>query len=71
MVVDIDTGAFEVAADDLSASRQMLAKHPGAVLYGLRVGQRAAYRIGAMAMLWGTRIVIEAQDNGSVEIEML
>ena len=46
VVVDIESGAFEIAADDLSATKLLLAKRPSAVLYGLRIGQRAAYRLG-------------------------
>ena len=46
VVVDIETGEFEVDADDLAATKRALAKRPGAVLYGLRVGSPAAYRLG-------------------------
>ena len=47
LVVDITTGRYEIADDDLVASDRMLSKNPDAVLYGLRIGQPAAYRIGS------------------------
>lgn len=47
LVVDVTTGEYEVAEDDLQASDRALAKNPDAVLYGLRIGEPAAYRIGA------------------------
>ena len=46
VVMDIETGDFELDADDLSATKRALAKRPGAVLYGLRIGSPAAYRLG-------------------------
>ncbi|CAN5545429.1 MAG: hypothetical protein M3494_02920 [Actinomycetota bacterium] len=51
VVVDITTGSYELDADDLAASDRALAKNPDAVLYGLRIGDRAAYRIGGVAEL--------------------
>jgi hypothetical protein len=44
-VVDIESGDYEVADDDLSASDRMLARRPDAKLYGLRVGRDYAYRL--------------------------
>jgi hypothetical protein len=46
IVVDIETGDYEVDRDDLAATKRALSKHPNAVLYGLRVGSPAAYRLG-------------------------
>ncbi len=46
LVVDVTTGEYEVAEDDLTASDLALGKNPDAVLYGIRVGEPAAYRIG-------------------------
>lgn len=46
LVVDIESGDYEVADDDLSASDRMLARKPDARLYGLRVGRDYAYRLG-------------------------
>lgn len=47
VVVDIETGAFEVDSDDLAATKRALAKRPDAVLYGLRVGYPTSYRLGS------------------------
>lgn len=46
LVLDIETGDYEIDAEDLQASLRMLSKRPAAVLYGLRIGHRAAYRMG-------------------------
>ncbi len=48
LVMDIETGEYELDRDDLAAAKQMLAKHPDAILYGLRIGHRAAYRLGGL-----------------------
>ncbi len=47
LVLDIETGDYEIDADDLAATKRALARRPDAVLYGLRIGYPAAYRIGA------------------------
>jgi len=46
VVIDIESGDFEMDEDDLQATKRMLAKQPGAVLYGLRVGYPTAYTLG-------------------------
>jgi hypothetical protein len=46
LVLDIKTGAYEIDADDLVATKRALAKDPNAVLYGVRIGSPTAYRIG-------------------------
>jgi hypothetical protein len=46
VVVDIETGDYEIDADDLAATKRALAKRPDAVLYGLRIGYPTAYRLG-------------------------
>jgi hypothetical protein len=46
LIVDIETGEYEIDSDDLSATKRALAKRPEAVLYGLRIGYPAAYRLG-------------------------
>ena len=47
VVVDIETGAYEIDADDLAATKRALAKRPDAVLYGVRIGYPTAYRLGS------------------------
>ena len=46
LVLDIETGEYAIDQDDLAATKQVLAKCPDAVLYGLRIGHSAAYRLG-------------------------
>jgi hypothetical protein len=38
VVIDVETGEYEVDTDSLGASKRALAKHTGALLYGVRVG---------------------------------
>jgi hypothetical protein len=51
VVIDIETGDYELDIDDLVATKQALAKRPGAVLYGLHIGSSAAYRFGGGVMV--------------------
>ena len=44
--LDVDTGAFEVADDTLTASRQLLARHPDAQIWCVRIGHPAVHRFG-------------------------
>lgn len=46
VVIDIDSGDFEVAADHLTAARRARAKHPDGALFAVRVGYPALARIG-------------------------
>lgn len=45
VIIDIETGEYEIDDDALTASKRALAKHPGAAIYGLRVGSRYMYEI--------------------------
>ena len=47
VVIEIESGAYEVNADDLAATKRLLANCPDAVIYGLRIGFPTAYRIGS------------------------
>ncbi len=46
LVLDIETGDYEIDAEDLPATLRVLAKRPAAILYGLRLGYPTAYRLG-------------------------
>jgi hypothetical protein len=46
IVIDIETGSYEIDSNGLAASRRLLAKHPGAALYGARIGYDAVYSLG-------------------------
>jgi hypothetical protein len=46
VVIDIETGEYEVDEDDLQATKRALAKRSEAVLYGVRIGYPTAYTLG-------------------------
>lgn len=50
LVVDIETGEYEIDADDLTALQRARSRNPDAALYILRVGHPAAYRIGGSSL---------------------
>lgn len=49
VVIDIDTGAFEIADDEMTASERLLARVPDAQVWMRRVGAPHARRFGAQA----------------------
>lgn len=48
LAIDVDSGEYEVAGEDLIATKRLLARCPQAVVYGLRIGHPAAYRLGGV-----------------------
>ena len=51
VVIDVETGDYEVDAGDAAATRRLLQRRPTAVTYGIRVGHRAAYsHVGGFLM---------------------
>jgi hypothetical protein len=48
VAIDIETGAFEVAKDSLTASDRLLEKYPDAQIRFVRIGHRAVHRIGSV-----------------------
>jgi hypothetical protein len=44
--IDIETGDYEIADDSLVTAKRLLAKHPGAAIYGMRIGYNAVYAVG-------------------------
>lgn len=46
LVVDVRTGEYEMDEDDSVAFDRALEKNPKAILYGIRIGEPAAYRLG-------------------------
>lgn len=49
LVLDIETGEYEIDQDDLAATKRVTERCPNAVLYGLRIGYPAAYRLGGFS----------------------
>jgi len=48
VAIDIETGAFEVAKDSLTASDRLLQRYPEAQIWFVRIGHRAVHRIGSV-----------------------
>jgi len=46
LVLDIETGDYEIDADDVIAVQQAKTKHPEAAFYIVRIGSPTAYRLG-------------------------
>jgi len=49
LVLDIETGEYEMDTSEVAALKRAKAKNPGAALYILRVGYSTAYRVGNIA----------------------
>ena len=47
VLIDIETGDYEMDMDELAASDRLLARHPDAQVWLIRVGSRYARRFGA------------------------
>ena len=50
VAIDIETGAFEVADDIVTASEHLLAKYHDAQTWFMRIGHRAVYHFGARSL---------------------
>ena len=46
VALDVDTGAFEVADDTLTAAHRLLARHADAQIWCVRIGHPAVHRFG-------------------------
>lgn len=51
LVINVETGEYEMDADEVAAGKRAKAKYPQAALFSMRVGYRAAYRLGAHSAL--------------------
>ena len=45
IVINVETGEYEMDKDDIAATNRAFARFPDAPLFTLRVGERAAYRL--------------------------
>jgi hypothetical protein len=50
VAIDIETGAFEVADEIVTASDLLLSKYPDAQTWFIRIGHRAVYHFGARSL---------------------
>jgi hypothetical protein len=46
VAIDIDTAAFEVADNSITASKKLLTRYPDAQIWCIRIGYRAVHRFG-------------------------
>jgi len=46
VLIDIETGDYEIDADEMAASDRLLARHPMGQIWMRRVGSRCAHRFG-------------------------
>jgi hypothetical protein len=44
--VDIETGDYEIDDDPIKAADRLFSRHPGAAIYGARIGYNAVYAVG-------------------------
>jgi hypothetical protein len=51
--IDIETGDYEIGDDLLQTGDRLLARHPGAAIYGLRIGHKAVYTLGGATISAG------------------
>jgi hypothetical protein len=51
VAIDIETGAFEVSDNVVTASEQLLARLPDAQTWFIRIGHQAVYHFGAKPFL--------------------
>lgn len=47
LIINVETGEYEMDASDLAASRRARDRFPNAPLFTMRIGFPAAYRLGA------------------------
>lgn len=60
VVIDVTTGDYEVADDDLTATTRLFERNPEAMTWGELVGHSAAYRMGGNSLSF----TVEAQPSG-------
>ena len=47
VIIDVDSGDYEVDRQALAASARLRQRRPNAVSYGIRIGYKAAYTLGS------------------------
>ena len=51
LVINVETGEYEMDADDLAAGERAKARFPDAPLFTMRIGYSAAYRLGGRSLI--------------------
>src|SRR6266568_1179111 len=82
--IDVDTGDYEIDDDLIKAGDRSLARHPGASLYGARIGYDAVYAVSVLhvavlaigdrpllgtALLDGYNLSVDFVASGDVRIQ--
>jgi hypothetical protein len=70
VAIDIETGAYELGEVTVVASDRLLARHPDAQIWFVRVGYPALHHL-RMSMLQGFELRIQVVDGGSVSVQPL
>ena len=53
VAIAVETGAFEVAEDTLTASQHLLTHYPDAQIWCVRIGHRGVHRFGLLPLVAG------------------
>jgi len=64
LVLDIESGDFQLDTDELAAVKRARAEHPDGAFYVLRVGHSAAYHLGGPPPLPGAGVRWERGSRG-------
>jgi hypothetical protein len=51
VAIDIDTGAFELAKDTMTASDKLLERYPDAQIWRVRIGHKGVHRFGLVRLM--------------------
>lgn len=51
VAIDIETGAFELAQDTMTASDRLLERYPDAQIWRVRIGHKGVHRFGLVPLL--------------------
>jgi hypothetical protein len=51
VAIDIETGAFELATDTMTASDKLLERYPDAQIWRVRIGHKGVHRFGLLRLL--------------------
>lgn len=51
IAIDIETGAFELAEDTMTASDKLLKRYPDAQIWRIRIGHKGVHRFGLVRLL--------------------
>jgi len=50
LALDVESGDYEMDSDEMAAIQRVRARHPNSLFYVLRIGYRAAHRIGGRSL---------------------